>query len=1249
MSNPNTGNTKLLLACVLLISASSCLMAAPIVVSSYSYDGTGDGSIPDSSFPDSSTIELTNGTQPATTAFSDPQWVGYRDGGGGGTPATADHPQITFDLGSSQEVASIVISYLHSTTQAGGTITAPDSVIVSVSDDNVTSSAPTTYSAEFDSSSGNELRAATLDVSSLSQSRYVRLEFRQSSQWTFLSEIQFEGENGGADTTPPTITGSDIADDQNGNPVTENTTVNYTLTFSEDIDLTSVSPSDFSNAGSASLTIDQITENLPGVLSIAVTPTSTGTLQLQIPAGATISDVAGNFLDTISTIPDDNTLTVVSAGGPSAITVSSYSYDGTGAGSGPSLSFPDTGITELVNGSLPASPAFGDSQWVGFQDGTGSGTPATVDHPQITFDLGSFYNLSTIDITYLHSTSQASGTITAPEELLISTSQDNVTYSSPVSFTSFDHSAGNEIRTASIDVSALSGGRYFRLEFRQSSQWTFLSEVYFFGNNDPMNPSPPHGGTVPLGDVILSWTNLAPDSPGNPVFVDVWFGTDPDKNGPNYAKVVTNGENTSTFTVNVPLEGTYYWQIDSRTGGSAASPLSEGTIYSFQAADIPPPPDITITSPGSRHIVQRSSLNIADLPISGIFNGTPGRIEARMLVMSGGSNSGTTTPWQTIDQSPTGGNYSGTLIGVPAGGWYQLEVRTVSAEANGTPAILEKIGVGDIYVTAGQSNSANHGTGGYVSSDDRVNVRNAVSGGDWIHAADPVPIATGGGGSVWTRLGDELANTHNIPIGFVAVGVGATRASQWIPGTSYYNNRLRPAILSFPLNGFKAVLWHQGESDSLASVTATAHENLLNSMISQSRVDAAWTVPWYLAEASFHPSSTLSQEERITAGQRQAVYGDTMVYLGPSTDQFHQEGKLNDGVHFNSAGLLDHAIQWRKILNETASLSPRNNDFEENGSLSDGAIHLITTNTNNSPSVIGWHALSASGAEAANGNNGFHNPSIGTFSAAADSTNNGVLTNMNGRHVAYLENGDANNHFLQCTRVSAKPHQTYTLSVALGVRDNPSTFGIARIELLANNIVVASSTFDKSSLDNLRGNDSSGSFTDVDLTWNSGANVTPNQLIAVRIFKEGGAGTVLDFDNVRLEAQNNYSAWIDSFPIDPAFKNIDDDPDNDGLLNGVEAWMGTHPGNPNPGVTQIEPSGGVATFLHPANVSPPNDLSAQYMWSHDLANWYQSGSGPPAGPNVTIVTNTNGATTTIIATPSQPTPRLFLRLSVSQN
>jgi hypothetical protein len=112
------------------------------------------------------------------------------------------------------------------------------------------------------------------------------------------------------DNTPPTLTGSSFVDDKSGGPTIANTLITYTLTFSEDMDASSVAADDFGNAGSAAVTIGTITETAPGIFTVQVTPTSSGTLQMRVNTAAALTDVAGNVLATTTAITDDTSIIV---------------------------------------------------------------------------------------------------------------------------------------------------------------------------------------------------------------------------------------------------------------------------------------------------------------------------------------------------------------------------------------------------------------------------------------------------------------------------------------------------------------------------------------------------------------------------------------------------------------------------------------------------------------------------------------------------------------------------------------------------------------------------------------------------------------------------------------------------------------------------------------------------------------------------------------------------------------------------
>lgn len=608
---------------------------------------------------------------------------------------------------------------------------------------------------------------------------------------------------------------------------------------------------------------------------------------------------------------------------------------------------------------------------------------------------------------------------------------------------------------------------------------------------------------------------------------------------------------------------------------------------------------LSLTMPLARQIFQREGNQTGSVVISGTYTGTPEQIEARAVVMSGLGNNGTSTGWTTIVSSPTGGSFSGALSGVSAGGWYRIEVRMVTG---GTPTSLvravERVGIGDVYLTAGQSNSANYGTPG-TNSDDRVSAMDYTTG-VWTMATDPMPGATGPDGSVWTRLGTLLTSAANVPVGFVCVGVGGTAVSYWVPPATEGYLRLKAAAQAFPPNGFRALLWHQGESDSLASTTPADYQTRLSSIIAQLRADAGWTMPWYVAEASFHPSATLAQEEPVVAGQRRVIFADPLVFAGPVTDDFHLEGKLYDSVHFNAAGLANHAQQWADVLVGTAPLAPENSDFEFNTALADGGISVVNTADVSSPSIIGWRILNATGEAVADGGFGYFNPDSSFYGAVATDTGafGGVLPHMIGRHAAFFYGGSDRNHFLQTRRATLQANTTFSLTVALGVRGNGNTFGNARIELLADGASIASRDVTLADLNAMNGGNAANTFTDVQVSCSTGATVAAGQPLAIRITKIngqiGGNPTYLDFDHVRLtNSTTGDGVWIS--------------PEN-GNWSNASNWQGN---------IIAEGVDSTATFSQATGVTVTQDLASRTIGNLRFSHANYSISGNPMALAVT--------------------------------
>jgi hypothetical protein len=119
----------------------------------------------------------------------------------------------------------------------------------------------------------------------------------------------------------------------------------------------------------------------------------------------------------------------------------------------------------------------------------------------------------------------------------------------------------------------------------------------------------------------------------------------------------------------------------------------------------------------------------------------------------------------------------------------------------------------------------------------------------------------------------------------------------------------------FGLNGFRAVLWHQGESDANQSdpqrtLPGALYRKFLEQIISDSRKEIGWDVPWFVATATYHsPADPCSPD--IRAAQK-AVCDDGFALPGPDTDTLtgQMREKHGTGIHLSAAGLAAHAHLW---------------------------------------------------------------------------------------------------------------------------------------------------------------------------------------------------------------------------------------------------------------------------------------------------------------------------------------------------
>jgi hypothetical protein len=245
---------------------------------------------------------------------------------------------------------------------------------------------------------------------------------------------------------------------------------------------------------------------------------------------------------------------------------------------------------------------------------------------------------------------------------------------------------------------------------------------------------------------------------------------------------------------------------------------------------------------------------------------------------------------------------------VPAnvGGWYKVEIRARNKGKTVAEWTVDHVGVGMVFVVAGQSNSTNCGeerqrqASGHVATFD---------GKRWRLGDDPQPGVHDGtaGGSPWPAFGDALYEKYHVPVGIASTGHSGSGVSEWQPGGALFQH-LMARIRQLGPRGFRAVLWHQGETD--IDMPSEEYFQRLKTIIETSQKEASWKFPWFVAQASYQNPEHPSYDKPRNAQKK--LWQEGIAQEGPDTDKLTGDNRDmgGKGIHFSGKGLRAHGKLW---------------------------------------------------------------------------------------------------------------------------------------------------------------------------------------------------------------------------------------------------------------------------------------------------------------------------------------------------
>jgi hypothetical protein len=372
---------------------------------------------------------------------------------------------------------------------------------------------------------------------------------------------------------------------------------------------------------------------------------------------------------------------------------------------------------------------------------------------------------------------------------------------------------------------------------------------------------------------------------------------------------------------------------------------------------------IEITYPQSRYIFQRNINNTASVPIAGNYSLVADKIEARAIARNMSPRQGTSTDWQVLQENPQNGIFQGSIV--LSGGWYDLIVRALKDNTIIGIDTLQRVGIGELFVVAGQSNATgdselrSQNIFGPSSTDDRVHTVNYFNGASTTYSNTNLPLPIfenidstfrmspmGNSAWCWGVLGDSLAKKLNVPIAFFNAGWSGSGIGSWattaedttatpqefitFPKGLPYGN-LRSTLRFYAAQfGMRAVLWHQGESDNLFQTDRNTYGQKLKLVIQKSRIHARHpSLAWVVSRATRFKGLALVNSRNwqpVIDAQNDIIglNGNTQpnympnTFVGPFTDSLVGPNiRTIDSVHFKGHGIVVLANEWNKSLNSS--------------------------------------------------------------------------------------------------------------------------------------------------------------------------------------------------------------------------------------------------------------------------------------------------------------------------------------------
>jgi len=271
-------------------------------------------------------------------------------------------------------------------------------------------------------------------------------------------------------------------------------------------------------------------------------------------------------------------------------------------------------------------------------------------------------------------------------------------------------------------------------------------------------------------------------------------------------------------------------------------------------------------------------------------------------------------PWRKMEhiendgESVITGRCKTSLI-LPKGGLYLIETglktksKTLDWLFRGD--ICRHIGIGDVYVIAGQSNASGYGKDSVMDSP-CLGVHMCRNSGSWDIAAHPMNDSTGAedtlvnremgisGTTPYLTFAKRIYKEVGYPIGLLPTALGGSAISCWQKDGNLYQNMIDK--INLVGGDVKGILWYQGCSDTNQIEDAKQYYHNFKAFIDNTREALGYQIPIFTFQLNrFIEGNFPHNWGKVREAQRQAQNTIDRVYVLPAL-----QSSMSDVIHNSS-------------------------------------------------------------------------------------------------------------------------------------------------------------------------------------------------------------------------------------------------------------------------------------------------------------------------------------------------------------